>query len=48
VPYTIVIGGKEVESGNVKPRHRADLPEIGESPTDEFLQKLSDTAKSRK
>jgi len=48
VPYTIVIGGKEVESGRLSPRHRSDLPEIGETSADELLQRLSDDVKSRK
>lgn len=48
VPYTVVIGGKEVESGRVAPRHRGDLPELPESSVDELLQRLSDDAKSRK
>lgn len=48
VPYTIVIGEKEVQSGNINPRHRADLPEIAESSIEEFLQKLSDDAQARK
>ena len=48
VPYTVVIGDKEVQSGRVTPRHRADLPEIPESSADELLQKLADQAKNRK
>lgn len=48
VPYTIVIGGKEVESGKVSPRGRKDLPEIPELSIDELLNKLSEDAKSRK
>jgi threonyl-tRNA synthetase len=48
VPYTVVIGGKEVESGKVTPRGRKDLPELGESSIDELLKVLSDNAKSRK
>lgn len=47
VPYTVVIGGKEVESGRMKSRQRGDLPEIGELSTDELLQKLSQDAKDR-
>ncbi|HZP55320.1 MAG TPA: threonine--tRNA ligase [Candidatus Saccharimonadales bacterium] len=48
VPYALVIGPKEVESGRLSPRHRADLPEIPESTVDEFLRQLSDQAKTRK
>ena len=48
VPYTIVIGGKEVESNKVSPRSRSDLPEIAETSVDDFLTKLSQDAKSRK
>lgn len=48
VPYTIVIGQKEVESGRVTPRHRADLPELPESPVDELLEELSQNAQNRK
>jgi threonyl-tRNA synthetase len=48
VPYTVVIGGKEVESGKLSPRGRGDLPELPESSVDELLRKLSQDAKSRK
>ncbi|MBI4033540.1 threonine--tRNA ligase [Candidatus Saccharibacteria bacterium] len=48
VPYTVVIGEKEVQSGHVTPRHRADLPELVESSIDEFLQKLAEGVKSRR
>ncbi len=48
VPYTVVIGGKEVESGRLSPRHRNDLPEIPELSVDELLQRLSDDSKTRK
>jgi threonyl-tRNA synthetase len=50
VPYTIVIGGKEVESGQVTPRVRGDLPKLDQETwdTDEFLAKLSKDAKTRK
>lgn len=47
VPYTVVIGGKEMESGRMKSRQRGDLPEIGELSTDGLLQKLSQDAKDR-
>lgn len=48
IPYTVVIGGKEVESGRLNPRHRSDLPELPESSIEELLQKLSDDSKNRK
>jgi threonyl-tRNA synthetase len=48
VPYTVVIGGKEVESGKLAPRNRSDLPEITELTVDELLQALSERTKSRK
>jgi len=44
----VVIGGKEVESGRLTPRHRNDLPELPESSIDELLQRFSDDSKSRK
>jgi threonyl-tRNA synthetase len=47
IPYTVVIGGKEVDSGRLTPRHRSDLPELPESSIDELLQRLSDDSKSR-
>jgi len=48
IPYAIVIGGKEVESGRVTARHRGDLPELSEMTVDELLQRLSDDTKARK
>jgi threonyl-tRNA synthetase len=48
VPYTVVIGGKEVESGRLATRHRSDLQELPESSVDEVLWRLSDDAESRK
>lgn len=48
VPYTVVIGNREQETGNLKPRNRSDLPEMPESTIDELLQRLSDDAKARK
>lgn len=48
VPYTIVIGRKEVESGNVTPRLRSDLKfETKESSIEDFLAMVADQAKSR-
>jgi threonyl-tRNA synthetase len=48
VPYTVVIGGKEVESGRLAPRHRSDLPELPESSVEELLAKLSQDARDRR
>jgi threonyl-tRNA synthetase len=48
IPYTVVIGPKEVESGKLAPRSRHDLPELPESSVDELLQRLSNDTKSRK
>ncbi|MBX4197549.1 threonine--tRNA ligase [Candidatus Saccharibacteria bacterium] len=48
VPYTVVIGGKEVESGQLASRGRSDLPELPASSAEELLTKLSQDAKSRK
>lgn len=48
VPYTVVIGGKEVESGRLGPRGRKDLPQIPESSVEELLEKLAQDAKARK
>ncbi len=50
VPYTIVIGEKEIESGKVTPRVRADM--IVKEPHDshavkDFLQTVANEAKSR-
>jgi threonyl-tRNA synthetase len=50
VPYTIVIGGKEVESGKVTPRVRSDLAKLEKESWDveDFLAKITHDAKSRK
>jgi threonyl-tRNA synthetase len=48
IPYTVVIGGKEVESGRLAPRHRSDLPELPESSIEELLSKLSQDARDRR
>lgn len=50
VPYTIVVGGKEVESGQVTPRARKDLTKLDPEtmPVEEFLSRLSQDAKTRK
>lgn len=50
VPYTLVIGEKEVESGNVLPRVRKDI-EVDEKPepigVEQFLKTVEHEAKSR-
>jgi len=48
VPYTVVIGAKEVENGRVSPRGRSDMPEVPESSVDELLERLSQDAKQRR
>lgn len=49
IPYTLVIGPKEVESGQVTPRSRSDLKDKLETlPIEEFLTKLADNARLRK
>jgi threonyl-tRNA synthetase len=50
VPYTVVVGGKEVESGQVTPRVRSDLPklELETMAIDDFLAKLAEDAEARK
>ncbi|MGH7157113.1 MAG: threonine--tRNA ligase, partial [Candidatus Saccharimonadales bacterium] len=40
IPYTIVIGGKEVESGRLRPRHRNDLSDLPVSFIEELLNNL--------
>jgi len=50
VPYTLVIGAKEVESGELSPRIRADLVvQEGERhlAVDNFVQSIANEAKSR-
>ncbi len=41
IPYTLVIGEKEMASGKVTPRVRRDLEEIAELTVDELLQKVA-------
>ena len=50
VPFVIVVGGKEVESDQVTPRVRADLPKLEPEnmSVDDFLTKVSEDAKTRK
>jgi threonyl-tRNA synthetase len=50
VPYTIVIGEKEMTEGNVLPRIRSDIAVEAEHqplPLDDFLQTVANEAKSR-
>ena len=50
VPYTVVIGGKEIESGNVMPRIRKDIEvKAVEEPIgiNEFLKTIGHEAKAR-
>ncbi len=47
VPYTLVIGEKELKSGKVEPRIRADLPKVPASNIDEFLRQVADQAEKR-
>ena len=47
VPYTLVVGPKEAESGQVEPRIRADLPTAKAMPVDDFLKKVSQDAAGR-
>jgi threonyl-tRNA synthetase len=50
VPYMIVVGSKEVESGQITPRVRNDLPKLDKETweIDEFLAKIAEDAKTRK
>jgi threonyl-tRNA synthetase len=50
VPYTIVVGNKEIESGQVTPRTRSDLPSLGTESfgAEDFLSKVAQDAKERK
>jgi len=48
VPYTLVIGNKELESQKIAPRVRGDLSQIDtELGVDEFLHKVAQDAKAR-
>ncbi len=49
VPYAIVIGDKELTSGQIVPRSREDLVKQSDKPIaiDDFLQKVSDDARRR-
>lgn len=48
VSYTVVIGPKEAEGGQLSPRNRADLPELPASSVDDFLKTLSSHVQARK
>ncbi|OGL37285.1 hypothetical protein A3B63_01685 [Candidatus Saccharibacteria bacterium RIFCSPLOWO2_01_FULL_49_22] len=48
VPYTIVIGEKEVQSSQVEPRTRADLPPAKPASIEDFLGQVADHAKTRR
>jgi threonyl-tRNA synthetase len=50
VPYTVIIGNKELVSGKVTPRVRSDLPKLEQETmeADDFLAKLSEDVKNRK
>jgi threonyl-tRNA synthetase len=47
VPYTLVIGGKEVENHKVTPRTRQDLKPLPELSIEEFLTKVVQESSSR-
>jgi len=49
VPYTIVLGEREIETGDVTPRIRSDLQvqEPSSIPLGNFLQTLANEVKSR-
>jgi threonyl-tRNA synthetase len=48
VPYTLVIGQKEIESGNVTARVRKDLNEAAEQSIDDFLSFVAEQSKEHK
>ena len=48
VPYTVVIGAKELQSNKVTPRVRSDLDQQAELEIDALLEKLAQDAKARK
>jgi threonyl-tRNA synthetase len=48
VPYVIVVGEKEVQSGQIEPRVRADLPPAKAASIDEFLRQVADHAQARR
>ncbi len=48
IPYSVVIGSKEADSGKVTPRNRSDLPQITELLIEDLFKKLADDAQARK
>jgi threonyl-tRNA synthetase len=46
VPYMLVVGGREAESGTVSVRHRA-LGDLGSFALDEFIQKAGEEARTK-
>jgi threonyl-tRNA synthetase len=48
VPYSVVLGEKELQENRLLPRSRADLGEVGESTVDELLERLANEAKTRR
>lgn len=48
VPYVGVIGDKEIKSGELELRNRADLPKISVAEIDTLLEKLSQDAQNRR
>ncbi|PJE65648.1 threonine--tRNA ligase [Candidatus Saccharibacteria bacterium CG10_big_fil_rev_8_21_14_0_10_47_8] len=50
VPYTVVVGTKELENNQVAPRVRSDLPKLEPESfkIDDFLEKIAQDAKNRR
>ncbi|HEU5004962.1 MAG TPA: threonine--tRNA ligase [Candidatus Saccharimonadales bacterium] len=47
VPFTVVIGNKEIENSHLTARSRSDLKELPSMQADELFAKISDLAKNR-
>ncbi|MFH1175745.1 MAG: His/Gly/Thr/Pro-type tRNA ligase C-terminal domain-containing protein [bacterium] len=47
VPYMLIVGEKEVESGSVSIRHRSE-GDLGAIKTEEFIEKILEEIKSKK
>ncbi len=47
VPYMIILGDKELESGKISVRHRKD-GDLGEMNVDEFIKRVSEEIKTRR
>ena len=47
VPYSVVIGSKEADSGKVTPRSRSDLAEVAELSIDDLFKKLAQDVQDR-